>query len=80
MTGVFYCDTEGEKFEMLDELEGNPDFTYLGYFDMVQDVYHELNEYGFSDEEVEKMSLSRYGRVVEIIEYLDHYDAFIGVR
>lgn len=80
MTGVNYCDTEQEFFEACDELEANPDFTYVGTFDSIQDVYEELNYQGLSDEEIEKLSVARYGNCLEIVEYASTYEAYIGAR
>lgn len=77
---VWFCDTEEERDERRDIFDDNPDFTYLGHFDMTQDIYFELNECGFSDDEIEAMTHAQYGRCLEIIEYASHYDAYIGQR
>lgn len=80
MTGVHHCDTEQEFFETCDELESNPDFTYVGTFDSIQDVYHELNYQGFSDEDIAKLSVARYDRCLEIVQYANTYEAYLGTR
>jgi len=78
MTTLNYCDTREEMEELYDELEQNPDFTYIGHFDMIQDIYFELNEQGFTDEQIDQLCKARYGNVIEIIEYASYYDVFIG--
>ena len=66
--------------KQLQFFEENPDFTYLGHFDMIQDIYEELEYQGFSESEIEQFSKNRYGTCLEIIEYNSHYDAFFGTR
>ena len=78
MTALNYCDTREETEQLFDELEENPDFTYLGHYDMIQDIYDELNYQGLTDAQIEQLCKSRYGNVIEIIEYNSHYDVFIG--
>ena len=80
MLQTWICDTEEERFEQIDELEANPDFTYLGHYDSTQAIYEELNYQGFTDEQIDEFTSNRYGTCLEIIEYLNHYDAFIGQR
>lgn len=80
MIGVNYCDTELEFLETCDEWEQNPDFSYVGSYDSIQDIYHELNYQGLSDEEIEKLSVARYGNCLEIVEYGSTYEAYIGAR
>ena len=78
MTTLNYCDTREEMEQLFDELEQNPDFAYIGHFDMIQDIYFELNEHGFTDEQIDELFKARYGNNIEIIEYNSYYDVFIG--
>lgn len=80
MTGVYHCDSIEEKEQQENELESNPDFTLVGHFDMIQDIYFELNEQGFTDEQIEQFSMNRYGNCLEIIEYASSYTAYFGAR
>lgn len=79
-TGINYCDTEEEFFNLLDELENNPDFTSIGAFSMIQSIYEELEYQGFTEEQIEQFSHNRYGTCLEIVEYASEYMAFIGTR
>ena len=80
MTAVIHCSTEEEYGSYVEELESNPDFMDLGRFDMIQDIYEELNGQGFSDGQIEQLSKNRYGNCLDILEYADGYHAFIGAR
>ena len=79
-TGTWYCDTEEEFNEAWTENHNNPDFTYLGDYDLLQDLDAELEGYGFSPEEIAQLSLNRYGHVLEVLEFEYKYYAFIGAR
>lgn len=76
-TGVWHMDTEEEYENLIEELENNPDATDLGRYDMVQDIYEELEGQGFTEEQVATLSHNRYGTCLEIIEYTNEYRAFI---
>lgn len=78
MTTINKFDTREEMEQLFDELEENPDFTYLGHYDMIQDIYEELNYQGFTDEQIDNLCKARYGNVIEILEYASYYDVFIG--
>lgn len=80
MAQTWICDTEEERFNHIDELNANPDFTYLGHFYSIKAIYEELNYQGFTDEQIDDLTSNRYGTCLEIIEYLYHFDAFIGQR
>lgn len=81
VVGKQWCDTEQEFEDALYELENDPDMTFLGQFDMTQDIDEELEYQGFSLDEITKMSLNRYGNVLEVLHApnTDYY-AFIGAR
>ena len=80
-TGINFFDTVEEMEETYRELETNPDFSFLGGFDMVQDIYEELEYQGFKDEEITQLTHNRHGNVLEILECAnDQYYAFIGAR
>lgn len=80
VVGIWHLDSEDE-FEMeYDELNTNPDFTYLGQFDMTQCIDEELQYQGMSLDEITKMSLNCYGNVLEVLHYDNQYYAFIGAR
>ena len=73
-------DSEQDFEESYKELETNPDFTLLGYYKLVQDLYEELNYQGFSDTQIDGMSKAQYGTCLEILHYHDEYVAFMGER
>ena len=76
--GVWYCDTEEELDERLQELDSNPDFTHVGDYDMLQDMYDELNYQDFTDEQIESLSHQLYGNCLDILEYSSQYYVYIG--
>jgi hypothetical protein len=77
-TAVWYCDTEEERDEQCGIFEDNPDFTHIGHFTAIYQIYEELEYQGLTDDEIREMSQNRYGQCLEIIEYQSHYDAYIG--
>lgn len=81
IVGQTYCDTEEELEEALAELENNPDFSLLGIFDMTQDADEELQEAGFTLDQITKMSLNRYGNCIETLKGPNtDYFVFVGAR
>ena len=76
-----YDDVESFE-EDLRELENNPDFTLLGHFDMTQDADEELEYQGLTLDQITKMSMNRYGNVIETLQAPDSgtYWVFIGAR
>lgn len=78
--GQWNIDTEEEFDEAYNELINNEDMSYLGGFDLTQDIDEELEYQGFTLEEINTMSLARYGRVLEVLSFEDRYYAFIGNR
>lgn len=79
-TGVNFCDTEEEYISTIEELESNPDFSLLGYYDSINDIYDEMEYQGFSEDQTQQLTLNRYGDCLEIVQYLDGYTAYIGAR
>lgn len=82
VVGIAHYDTK-EEFEVdFQELNSNKDFTYLGEFEMTQDIDFELEEQGFTLDDITKMSLNQYGRVLEVLSLNSEYTyhAFIGQR
>lgn len=77
---TLFCDTEEEFNEEFLERESNSDFTYLGDYDMIQDVEDEFLYQGFSVDEFIQLTNNRYGSVVEILEFEDKYWVFVGAR
>lgn len=82
IVGVSHYDDPSEFEEDLKELENNPDFSLLGHFDSTQNADEELQYQGFSLDEITKMSLNRYGNVVECLYAPDSqtYWVFVGAR
>ena len=80
MTQRWVYDTKEERFNHMEELEANPDFIYLGHYNSIEAIYEELNYQGFTDEQIDQFTSNHYGTCLEIIEYNNHYDAFIGQR
>lgn len=80
MTAVWLCDSEQELEQEMEELDTNPDFTYLGRYDSINEIYEELGYQGFTDEQIEQMTKNRYGNCLEILEYASNYTAYIGAR
>ena len=79
-TAVYYCDTESEFNEQITEYESNPDFTLLGYYNMINDIYDETEYQGFTEDQTRQLTHNRYGNCLEIIEYASDYVAFFGNR
>ena len=77
---VYFCNSQNELDGWIEDLKENPDFIELGTYKTVQDLYEELNDQGFKDEELNQMSLARYGQCLEIANYELDYVAFIGQR
>lgn len=67
--------------EHYNELQNNPDFTYLGGFDLIQDIYSELEYQGLTDKQITQLTNNRYGDVLETLECPNNqYYAFLGAR
>ena len=79
-TGIYYCDTEEEFDNVIYELNTNPDFTLLGYYDSINDIYAEMEYQGFTEDQTRQLTVNRYGNCLEIIQYIDNYTAYIGAR
>jgi len=80
-TSIWFFDNENEMEERYNELENNPDFSFLGGFDSIQDIYEELEYQGFSDKEVTQLTHNQYGNVLDILECPNNqYYAFVGAR
>lgn len=77
---VWYCNTEKEYDEELEEREKNLDLHLVGYYDAINDIYDELEYQGFIESEITQLTHNRYGNILDIIEYNSGYAAFIGVR
>lgn len=82
IVGIANYDSVSELEEDLKELEDNADFTLLGNFDSTQDADEELQHQGFTLDEITKMSLNRYGNVIECLHAPDSqtYWVFVGAR
>ena len=80
--GISHYDDVSEFEEDLKELEENPDFSLLGHYDSTQDADEELQYQGFTLDEITKMSLNRYGNVIECLHAPDSqtYWVFVGAR
>ena len=79
-TGIYFCDTEEEYENVIYELNTNPDFSFLGYYDSINDIYDEMEYNGFTEDQTRQLSVNRYGNCLEIIQYIDDYTAYIGAR
>ena len=82
IVGIWNFDEVSEFERDLKEYENNPDFTLLGHFDSIQDADYELEYQGFTPEEIAKLSLARYGNVIETLQAPDSqtYWVFVGAR
>ena len=80
--GISSYDDVSEFEQDLKELESNPDFTLIGHYDMTQDADEELEQQGLTMDEITKMSLNRYGNVIETLAAPDSgtYWVFVGSR
>ena len=80
--GISSYDDVSEFEQDLKELESNPDFTLIGHYDMTQDADEELEYQGFTLDQITKMSLNRYGNVIETLAAPDSgtYWVFVGSR
>lgn len=80
-TAIYFFDTTEEFEETYTELENNPDFSYIGGFDMIEDIYEELEYQGLLEAEITQLTHNRYGNCLEILECPNNqYHAFIGAR
>lgn len=79
-TGIWHCDTEAEYEEQFTDLLTNPDFTFLGHYDSIQDIFEDLEYQGFTEEQIEQFTHNRYGTCLDILDYSSGYCAFIGTR
>ena len=77
---TWFCDTEEEFNEHIQELENNPDFTFFGGYDMIQDVEDEFLYQGINADEFIQLTNNRYGSVIDILEFEDRYWVFVGAR
>ena len=77
---TWYCDTEEEFNEHINELESSPDFTFFGDYDMIQDVEDEFLYQGINVDEFIQLTNNRYGSVIEILEFEDKYSVYVGAR
>lgn len=82
IVGISHYDDVDEFETALKELEDNPDFTLLGHYNMTQDADEELEYQGFTLDQITKMSLNRYGNVIETLYAPDSqtYWVFVGAR
>ena len=82
IVGIYHYDDVSDFEQDWKELNENPDFTFLGHFDMTQDADDELESLGFTLDEITKMSMNRYGRVIETLQAPDSgtYWVFVGAR
>ncbi|MFJ7982294.1 hypothetical protein ACIQ1D_18710 [Lysinibacillus xylanilyticus] len=80
--GISHFNSQTEFEQDLKDLDENPDFTLLGQFDMTQDADEELQSQGFTLDQITKMSLNRYGNVIETLHSpdSDNYWVFVGAR
>ena len=82
IVGVTHYDDADEFEDDLRDLEDNPNFSLLGNFNMTQDADEELQDLGFTLDQITKMSLSQYGNVIETLQAPDSqtYWVFVGAR
>lgn len=80
IVGIIHCDNEQDFENNLKDLENNQDFSFLGQYDMSQDADEELLYQGFTLDQITKMSLNRYGNVIETLKFDDSYWVFVGAR
>lgn len=82
IVGINHYDDVSEFEQDLKEMVNNKDFTLLGHFDMTQDVDEELQQQGFTLDQITKMSLNRYGNVIETLYAPDSetYWVFVGSK
>lgn len=79
--GIWYYDSEDEFEEEIHELENNPDFTFIGSYDDLQDMYDEFEYQGFSNDEVDRLTHTRYGVCIDILECANNqYYVYYGAR
>jgi len=82
IVGISSYDDVNEFENDLKELEDNLDFTLIGHYDMTQDADEELEQQGLTLDEITRMSLNRYGNVIETLAAPDSgaYWVFVGSR
>ena len=77
---VWYCDTYNDLKDVIFELDSNPDFNFLGEYDLIKEIVDEFEYQGISSDEFIKMTNNRYGNCIEILEYSNRYTVYYGVR
>lgn len=82
IVGITNFDDVSEFESELEELEENPDFSLLGHYGNTQEADDELEYQGFTLDQITKMSLNRYGNVIETLQAPDSgtYWVFVGAR
>lgn len=82
IVGISHYDDVASFDTDLKELEDNNDFSLLGHYDLTQDADDELQQQGFTLDDITKMSLNRYGNVIECLQAPDSqtYWVFVGAR
>lgn len=66
-TATWFYDDEQEMEEHYNELNNNPDFLFLGGFDLIQHIYDELEYQGLAEDFITQLTNNRYGDVLEIL-------------
>lgn len=79
LMGVSYtiAETTEEANDMFHKLESNPNFTYIGFFDEMEEIIDYLYRQGFYYGKVKALSNARSRDAIEII-YCGQYEVFIG--
>ena len=82
IVGISKYDESHEFAKDLYELENNPDFTFIGRFELTQDADEELEYQGFTLDQITKMSLNQYGDVIDCLLDPDTqtYWVYVGAR
>ena len=82
IVGINHYDDFNDFEKDFKELEENPDFSLLGQYDMTQDADEELQYQGLTLDAITKMSMNRYGDVIETLQDPESgmYWVFVGAR
>ena len=71
---------ENDFKDMWTHLDDNPDMTYSGRYNSLEELTGELEYQGLVFDEIVQLTKNRYGNVVEIIEYDSAFYTFIGAN
>lgn len=78
---ISFYDNEEDFETELNELDNTPDFTFIGSYSDIEDIYEEFNYQGFNNNQINTLSNNRYGDCIEILNSPNNnYHVYFGAR